>query len=76
VSNQASSPGIKNASKYFGGLTALDNVSLNIYPCEVVALLGADACGALAVTVKGPAEGAYPLERVQGFIKLKEEQRR
>lgn len=36
---------IEGLSKYFGGLTALDRVSFDVYPGEVVALLGDNGAG-------------------------------
>ena len=36
---------IKNLSKHFGGLVAVDNVSLEVYPSEVVGLLGDNGAG-------------------------------
>lgn len=53
---------IKNVSKYFGGLTALNDVSLSVHAGEVVALLGDNGAGksTLAKCISGvykPDEG-------------------
>lgn len=53
---------VKNVSKYFGGLTALDDISMEVNPGEVVALLGDNGAGksTLAKCIAGvyvPDEG-------------------
>ncbi len=36
---------VKNITKRFGGLTAVDDVSIQIYPGEVVGILGDNGAG-------------------------------
>jgi D-xylose transport system ATP-binding protein len=51
---------IRNVSKAFGGVHAVEDVSINLYPGEVVALLGHNGAG--KSTLMKMLAGAYPID--------------
>jgi len=51
---------LKNIKKAFGGVHAVDDVSLNLYPGEVVAVLGHNGAG--KSTLMKMLAGAYPID--------------
>ncbi len=51
---------VVNAYKHFGGLIAVDNVSLEIYPGEVVAMVGDNGAG--KSTLIKMISGVYPMD--------------
>lgn len=58
---------VKNISKYFGNVIALNDVSMSVYPGEVMCLLGDNGAGksTLIKTLAGvhrPSEGQYLVE--------------
>jgi len=51
---------IRNVSKAFGGVHAVEDVSINLFPGEVVALLGHNGAG--KSTLMKMLAGAYPID--------------
>jgi len=57
---------MRNISKAFGGVRAVDDVSVKLYPGEVVALLGHNGAG--KSTLMKMLAGAYPIDTGEVFI--------
>ena len=57
---------MRNIGKAFGGVHAVDDVSINLYPGEVVALLGHNGAG--KSTLMKMLAGAYPIDSGEVFI--------
>jgi D-xylose transport system ATP-binding protein len=57
---------MRNICKAFGGVHAVENVSINLYPGEVVALLGHNGAG--KSTLMKMLAGAYPIDSGEVII--------
>jgi D-xylose transport system ATP-binding protein len=57
---------LRNISKAFGGIQAVEDVSLSLYPGEVVAVLGHNGAG--KSTLMKMLAGAYPIDKGEVII--------
>ncbi|MBP6852005.1 MAG: sugar ABC transporter ATP-binding protein, partial [Rhodoferax sp.] len=57
---------LRHIKKAFGGVHAVDDVSLNLYPGEVVAVLGHNGAG--KSTLMKMLAGAYPIDSGEVLI--------
>ena len=57
---------ITNAYKHFGGLTAVNDVSLEVFPGEVLALLGDNGAG--KSTIVKMISGVYPFDKGEMYF--------
>lgn len=57
---------MRNIHKAFGGVHAVEDVSINLYPGEVVALLGHNGAG--KSTLMKMLAGAYPIDSGEVLI--------
>ena len=60
---------VQNVTKRFGGLTAVDNVSMEVYPAEVVGLVGDNGAG--KSTLIKMISGVYPPDEGQMLFENK-----
>jgi D-xylose transport system ATP-binding protein len=58
---------MRNINKAFDGVHAVENASINLYPGEVVALLGHNGAG--KSTLMKMLAGAYPIDSGEVVIK-------
>lgn len=62
---------VSNVTKRFTGTTALDNVSMELYPREILAVMGENGAG--KSTLMKILSGIYPYGSYEGEIKIQDE---
>ena len=61
---------VSNVTKRFTGTTALDNVSMELYPREILAVMGENGAG--KSTLMKILSGIYPYGSYEGEIKIQD----